>query len=498
MSGSQHSGTRRVWIRRGRTTALVVLLLVAVGAVSIWLAVRITPTQSVAAAGQDIQVGAVQPTLSLSGHGELDLFGEAIPTRPRFPGPIRPRLRLAHISIDSQVNEIARSSGHDTLEVALSRQLAAGWTRYCAWEILIAAGCAAVILVAVTGLGRTRPRGMLALVAAGVVTVVAVNAVGVYLLASGTPDALKHVHTLDDLVGRTPTQPVRAARGPALPDVNVVVLGDSTAAGLGNPLVAHPTALDRVCGRSSDAYAADLASVNHWNVLNLACQGATVRDGVLGVQIRGDQVVPPQLAVALRATKVSTVVVSIGANDMNWAVLTGLCAASPVCDDKASTAYFTKQLDAFNENYLDLLHQLATLPHHPAVLINDYYDPFGPDTRCLAKEGITATKAAVLGSRLDDLNSVLDEGARTFHFRTAEPSFDGHRLCSDQPYVQNTAGQAPLHPTAAGELAIALADEQALTAPGPQDRPAASPSPSTSTRSTAPAPSASSARSAVR
>ncbi len=479
MSGNQDRGSRTVWLRRGRAGVLAVLLVAVTCAASVWLAVRITPTQSVAAAGQDVQVSAVQPTLSLAGHGELDLFGEAIPTRPRFPGPIRPRLRLAHITIDSQVSRLARPGGHDTLETTLSRQLAVGWTRYCAWESLIAAGCAAVILVAVAGVRRTAPRTTVALLAAGLVTVVAVNSVGIYLLASGTPQALRNVHTLDDLVGRAPTQPVRAAKGPALPDVGVVVLGDSTAAALGNPLVPHPSALDRTCGRSSDAYAADLATVNHWNVLNLACQGATVRDGILGVQVRGDQVVPPQLAVALRATKVSTVIVSIGANDMHWATLTGLCAASPACDDKASTAYFTKQLASFNEDYLDLLHQLAELPNRPAVLVNDYYDPFGPDTRCLAREGITDAKADVLDSRLADLNSVLDQGARTFGFLTARPSFDGHRLCSAQPYVQNTAARAPLHPTAAGELAMALADEQALAAhriPSVTDSPSPSPS----------------------
>lgn len=186
-------------------------------------------------------------------------------------------------------------------------------------------------------------------------------------------------------------------------------------------------------------------------------------DGILGVQTRGDDVIPPQLAVAQRATGASTVIVSIGANDLNWAVLTGLCARSPVCDDKASTAYFTEQLAAFTQNYLDLLQQLSDLPHHPDVIVNDYYEPFGPDTGCLKKDGITPAKAQVLRSRLADLNTVLENGAEAFHFTSVRPRFDGHRLCSKQPFVQNSADKAPLHPTAAGELAIALADQQALS-----------------------------------
>ncbi|WP_235032524.1 GDSL-type esterase/lipase family protein [Actinacidiphila yanglinensis] len=455
---------RARWLRRGRNLLLVAVLIAVASAAGIWLAVRLTPMQSVSAAGQNVQVGAAEPGLSGSGPGELDLFGEAIPTQPRFDGPIRPRLKLAHITLDSQVNQAFHAEGGNALVPVLSRQLAAGWKRYCIWETLVAAGCAGVIAIAVAGVGRTSPRTMLAMLAATLVTVSAANAVGVYLLASGTPRALRQVHTLDDLVGRTRAQPVAAAKGPALPGIHAVVLGDSTAAGIGNPLVDHPTALDRACGRSSDAYAADLASANGWKVLNLACQGATVSDGILGVQVRGDKVVPPQLAVAQRATGASAVIVSIGANDLNWAVLTGLCAAAPVCDDEASTAYFKEELAGFSQDYLDLLEQLAALPHHPAVLINEYYEPFGPDTGCLKKDGITREKADVLGSRLSDLNAVLESGADTFHFAVARPGFDGHRLCSTQPYVQDAGDKAPLHPTAAGQLAIALADEQALAA----------------------------------
>lgn len=458
------SGKADKWLRRAGKALGAVAALVVVGAASMWLAVRLTPMQSVSAAGQSVKVGATQPGWSLSGPGELDLFGETIATRPHFDGPIRPRLKLSHISLGSQVDEAAR--GGDELVPVLSRRLASGWLHYCLWESLIAAGCAAVIAVAVAGIRRASRRATLAAVAAAVASVCAVNAVGIYLLASGTPQVLRQVRTLDDLVGRAPAKPVPAAKGPAMPDVRLVVLGDSTAAGIGNRPVDHPTATDRTCGRSADSYAADLAAVNDWNVLNLACQGATVTDGILGVQTRGDDMIAPQLAVAQRASSASALVVSIGANDLDWAALTALCAKAPVCDDKASTAYFTKQIAAFSQNYLDLLQQLAALPHHPHVLVNDYYDPFGEDTGCLSKDGITPAKAKVLRSRLSDLNAVLENGATAFHFVSVRPHFDGHGLCSKQPFVQNSADRAPLHPTAAGELAIALADQQALTGLG--------------------------------
>ncbi|HEY0717078.1 MAG TPA: hypothetical protein VGD68_05640 [Streptosporangiaceae bacterium] len=58
------------------------------------------------------------------------------------------------------------------------------------------------------------------------------------------------------------------------------------------------------------------------------------------------------------------------------------------------------------------------------------------------------------------------------------PDFTGHALCDPAPYVQGVGVPAPFHPTAAGELAITLADEQALRAAqgSPADRLSGAPS----------------------
>ncbi|MEU0213975.1 hypothetical protein ABZ281_02255 [Streptomyces sp. NPDC006265] len=76
----------------------------------------------------------------------------------------------------------------------------------------------------------------------------------------------------------------------------------------------------------------------------------------------------------------------------------------------------------------------------------------------------------MLRSRLAALNSVLRQGAETAGFTPVKPDFGGHGLCSAQPYVQSPTDRAPLHPTAAGALAIALADQHAIPTP-PSDRP---------------------------
>jgi len=448
---------------------------------SIWLALQVAPLQTVSAAGQTAQVGAASPDLSLSGPGELDLFGQVMATKPHFTGPIRPLLKLTHVTIDAQVAQLLRSDSPRTLELNLSQQLAQGWTRYFEWETLIAAGFAVVALIAVAGLRRQSHKQMAKTVIAGLVTVIAVNAGGVLLTASSTPQVLRSVKTLEDLVGTDPVNAIPPNPARPLTGVQAVVIGDSTAAAVGNPVAGNATALDKACGRSDESYAADLATVNNWNVLNLACSGATVQNGLLGVQVLGDgQVAPSQLVEAERATHAKVIIVSVGADDVEWSIMTRLCVASAVCNDKVSAAFFSKQIGDFTRSYYQLLGDLAGLPGSPAVLINQYYSPFGADLRCLARYGINAAKEKVLAARLAQLNAVLAQGAQTFGFGVTDPPFTSHELCTSNPYVQGPGDPAPLHPTAAGELAIALADQQVLPkveglVPAPSPSPSLSP-----------------------
>jgi GDSL-like Lipase/Acylhydrolase family len=427
------------------------------------LALQVTPLQTVSAAGQTAQVGAAISSFSLSGPGELDLFGQVMPTKPQFEGPIRPLLQLTHITIDRQVAQLLRTDSPRSLELTLSQQLAQGWTRYFEWETLITAGFAVVALVAVAGVRRPSHAAMARTVVAGLAVVLAVNVGGILLTASSTPGMLRSVKTLDDLVGVDPLQPVLPPVTKPLPGVQAVVIGDSTAAAVGNQPPANASALDRACGRSSESYAADLAAVNNWNVLNLACSGATIQNGLLGVQVLGDgQVAPAQLVEAERATHAKVIIISVGADDVEWSIMTRLCVASAVCNDKVSAAYFSTQLGAFTRSYYQLLGDLTQLPGSPAVLVNEYYSPFGPHLGCLRRYGITAAKEKVLAARLAQLNAVLAQGAETFGFAVADPSFTGHELCTADPYVQAPGDPAPLHPTVAGELEIALADQQVL------------------------------------
>jgi lysophospholipase L1-like esterase len=269
---------------------------------------------------------------------------------------------------------------------------------------------------------------------------------------------------LSELVGRDEGRAVPRAAGPALEDVQALVLGDSIAAGLGGPALPDASPTDVACERSTIAFATTLARVNEWNVRNLACSGATIGSGILGRQYAGGRWIAPQIAEAQRAVAPEVVVVNVGANDLNWSVLVAACAASSHCDDRAQTAYFQRTIDRFTSDYYELLRQLGTLPGEPTVVINQYYAPFDAGADCLEDYGLTMEKIEVLLGRLDALNRVIANGATTFGYRTVQPDFSDNGLCTPQPYLQGLDDAAPLHPNARGQLVIALADERAILA----------------------------------
>jgi lysophospholipase L1-like esterase len=445
-----------------------VLLVAAAGAIAI--ALRVAPSQTVDVAGQVITVGATAPTLSLSGPGEIDLFGQSLPTNLHFLGPVRPRLQLSQITINSELTNFVRGDHPAGAARVLGNVLADGWIRYFAWETAITGLGALLLLGAVAGWRRLPHRTTVKLLVAGLAVTEAINLGAIMITAYQAPGSLRQVHSLNQLVGNEPPVPDVAKAAPARPGVQVVVIGDSTAAGAGLPPMRDATRADLACGRSTDSYAQDLARANNWNVLNLACDSATIASGLLGPQGRGGQTVPAQIDGAAGARSASVVIISIGADDLGWSAMVQYCAVAPNCNDRASAAYFQQQLASFSKNYFQLLSQLATLPEHPRVLINRYYDPFGANVSCLSHAGLTAAKLRTLTSRLNTLNAVLAKGATDFGFASIQPDFAGHQICTPQPYVQGLQGSAPFHPTTLGQFAIALADQAALTDPVPRQQ----------------------------
>jgi hypothetical protein len=486
-AGPQPAAPQRTRPRRpSRPTRWVIWLAVCIltAAVAIGVALKVTPLQTVNVAGQVIRVGTTAPTLSLSGPGEIDLFGQSLPTHVQFAGPVRPRLQLTQITINSELTNFVQGAGPAGAERILGDRLASGWTDYFAWEIGLTAVGALVLLGALAGWRRLPHRVTLKLLIGGLVLTEVINLGAIMLTAYTAPSTLRQIRSLSELVGTEPRVADAKKGVPVPPGVRLVVIGDSTAAGAGLPAVRDASHADQACGRSTDSYAEDLARSNGWQVMNLACNSATISQGLLGTEGRGGETVPAQIDAAQRATHASAVIVSVGADDLDWSAMLRLCAVAKTCNDKATTAYFQQQLHSFSKDYLQLLDQLAALPSHPQVIINRYYNPFDQQLACLSKVGLTTAKERTLGSRLATLNAVLAKGAAEFGFTSVRPDFTGHQLCTTQPYVQGLGDPAPFHPTAMGQLAIALADQAALNSPhlpssSAVATPSASPTPST-------------------
>ena len=473
--------------------------LLALGVLSMLAAAALTPPVQVTVC-QDVQMGAVAPSLSgaMSGPGVAELFGEGpIETVQQFDGPLRPRIVWKRFNPDAAAGAFIQTTspagrpmlGLDT--TAIGETLAKGWLAFLG-RLLAVAGIVGALtyLVAVTSVGAVRgahwrqqharhpvPPMLGAALAAVVVTLVASG-----LTLASARAQLGGVSTLADLTGTAPLVTPPTASGPTRADIEVAVIGDSTAAGVGNAPVADPTDADIACERSSDAYAQVLQSATGWRVENLACASATIDQGLLGAQSdRRPVVPPPQVGVLKSITSLRTVVVSIGANDIGWSDFLTYCYGLSRCDDQATQQLILSRLDTFRLQYAQLLQQLSALPSRPAVLITGYYDPFGETFDCPAlrdpdapevppagygfaqgpggpdQQTMVLRKIEPLRSILAQLNSVLQQGAEAFGFTSVIPSFRGHEMCSDQPWVQGMSEPYPFHPRAAGELAIAAA-----------------------------------------
>ena len=485
-------------VRAGVVWAGRAVLVLVIAVTATILALAVTPKVSVSAFGQTVQVGAVppSPSLGLSGPGRADLFGEgAVDTVQQFGGPIRPLIVWKEFNRNDEASQFLQSSsanGRRTVATG-SREvgdlLADGWKRYFSRLLLLSAVLGAALYLLGVGaaalFGRSWPHPdrklRLALLAAATVTSLAVSGGFTALTVSTAVRQLGGVTSLSDLVGTARLAPVPPTAGPPRTGIDVVVIGDSTAAGIGNSPLPRPTREDTACQRSSDAYAGAIRSISGRTTLNLACSSATIAAGLLGPQQAGGITLPAQVG-ALRAVQSpSAVVVSVGANDVGWSDFLRYCYGLPRCDDEASDRLFLSRLDAFKLRYAQLLQQLSDLPGRPDVIVTTYYDPFGSGFDCAELRDPSAGTGAPPGygfgpdpgednqeqkierkidplrSELRKMNAVLEQGAEAFGFMVVHPSFAGHELCTGQPWVQGMADPAPFHPRAAGELAIAAA-----------------------------------------
>src|SRR5262252_4730114 len=249
--------TARWWGRLAARWLAGLVMLVLLGAAAIAVALQVTPMQTVTVAGQVIRVGATGPNLSWSGPGEVDLFGQSLPTNLRFTGPVRPRLGLDQISINSELTTFVESDNRASAKHIVGARLADGWKRYFAWETAITAAGALILVGAVAGWRQIPHATTVKLLAAGLLVAEALNLGAIMITAYSAPAVLRQVRSLNELVGSQAPLPRIHPTGRPLTRFQAVVIWDSTAAGDGLAPVHGASGTARACGRSADSYAAD-------------------------------------------------------------------------------------------------------------------------------------------------------------------------------------------------------------------------------------------------
>lgn len=475
--------------RSWATLALVLLCLVA----GIPSTVLLTPAQSVTVAGQSLALSARPVTVSFAGPAQLVQVGNThLDITPlEVFGPLRPRLTLGPVQRNAAAAAALDPKTRGTLGSDATHAIGFGFAR---WYVLATIGLIAFVLlasaafaygrIALTLRRHSRPaiealtvqqlrqrtaglmRGMS--IIALIVTLAAWFGSGV-LAYRGAVRGLQNTHSLADLVGASysPPPPI----GPPVRGYVGAVIGDSRASRVGGPPLAKPTPDDTACARSSDSLAVEIGNLRGEPVLNLACSGASIANGLRGPQAVGGRVVQPQVGLLKQVQGLKYVVVVIGPNDLYWADFLRYCYGVADCSDKLSAGEFSYRLAQFDRDYGNLLEDLNDLPDRPQIVIVTSYDVFNPGANCVDTKGpvgtpgLSAANINLLADRNAALNSVLTTGAEKYKFDIARPRLNPLCASADDalgPDIQGLSSSNPFHPTGIGEIRLASSVVQVI------------------------------------
>jgi lysophospholipase L1-like esterase len=241
-----------------------------------------------------------------------------------------------------------------------------------------------------------------------------------------------------------------AKAGPAY-----AALGDSVAAGVGLAEYSDASA----CDRTKQAYPGQLAAKQHYQVTNLACSGATFAAGLNGSQDVNRLPVTAQITQLFGQPKPALVSITAGANDLRWTELLQRCYMA-TCGTAADKAALNAGLQTVAAGLRTTLGQIqnkyGTAP--PRVLVTGYYQIFPQQAAagCSDLSGIEQGELAWARSVQTSLNDTLRTTAAAFPFAGFVPvSFEGHELCTADPWLQGLTDKQPFHPTEAGQANIA-------------------------------------------
>jgi len=294
------------------------------------------------------------------------------------------------------------------------------------------------------------------------------------------------------------TQSLSVSVSPPAP-VTYVALGDSYAAGEGNPVggalpwvdhAGNPTVSDG-CDRSAVAYPmlvykwlASDTSLPSMSLQFLACSGATTENlwnsGATAVGLKGPNYIEPQ---QLRDTgdlaNARIVTITIGGDDLDFSEIFEHCITSIHldCSAKTSDPWVAKlrshiaALGPILESTYQLVREDAP---NASIYVVGYPNifPSNPSALCTLKTLILPYGMRYLASFQNELSSTVSKAASMAGVTYVNPnkatgvgSFAGHSVCSSSPFIRGavrTDATFSFHPNNAGQNALALDVEAAI------------------------------------
>jgi len=239
-----------------------------------------------------------------------------------------------------------------------------------------------------------------------------------------------------------------------------VALGDSVAAGTGLNTSSDSSA----CNRTEESFPHIVAIAKSAQLINIACSGATLPQGILGSQTVNGLALKPQLDQLFAQTqKPELVSVTIGANDVGWSAFIAKCYTG-ICGTADDTAKVDLELQKLSTNLNTMLSSISS--HYgqsaPVVVLTGYHQVF-PQVKlsCLELSGIDQGELNWTRARLDKLNATIKDSASKYPFaKFGEVNFTDHELCTAAPWVQGISSKAPFHPNEDGQSAFSQAMTQ--------------------------------------
>lgn len=260
-----------------------------------------------------------------------------------------------------------------------------------------------------------------------------------------------------------PEQVEEAVTEPAPTELDYVALGDSYAA-MGSTYAELQG--PEFCLRASNNYPSHVAADDRISdATDVSCQGARIPD-LLTPRTTGAMEIPAQLDALETSTDVVTL--SIGGNDLGFGEIIGCVQQNLLGDAHVDCAVeldgvVRQRLAELPAELEDVYHRIDDYSGGARVITTGYLPILNGAQECPELAAIPVTDRAWAAQLTAELNDVLADAAERNGAEFVLPTgVEDHTACAEpeQRWVDVTGAQTgshPMHPTAAGQEAMAAA-----------------------------------------